>query len=338
MVEKVFSRFARALAAGAFCALFLSCVDEGPRSPGPRFDALENCGGEASAGAAMDASAGGLDASAADLAPVEPRPAEPAPAASLPPKVLLISVDGLRPDAIVQAPAPNLLGLACRGAYSWRAQTVYPSVTLPSHASMVSGFPPEVHGLLWNDWRPVFIQVPTVFSAASRAGLRTVMVVGKEKLQQLAIPGTVDTYVFAAGGEEDVAVNALAEIRRGFDLLFVHFPMVDITGHGTSWMSDPYLRQVARTDALIGRLLAAVPEHTTVIVSADHGGKGFGHFSTHPEDFTIPWIIAGPNVRKGHLIAAPIATTDTAATVAHLFGLALPAEALGRYVQEAFAR
>lgn len=253
-------------------------------------------------------------------------------------KVLLVSIDGLRPDAIFKAPAPTLLRLASDGAFSWEAQTIKPSMTLPSHASMVSGYPFEAHGIGWNDWRPGYVRVPTVFAAVKQAGYRTVMVVGKDKMQQLAIPGTVDTYVYAGDGDDDVAANAVIEIARGFDFMFVHLPLVDLAGHAYTWMSKQYLAQVAATDAAVGRILAALPAGTTVIVTADHGGKGYIHVNELAEDYTIPWIISGPRTRRGHIITSPISTTDTAATVAFLFGVSLPGDAVGQYVQEAFAR
>ena len=51
--------------------------------------------------------------------------------------------DGLRPDAISMAGAVNIQSLAARGAYTWTAQTILPSNTLPSHISMLTGYPPE---------------------------------------------------------------------------------------------------------------------------------------------------------------------------------------------------
>jgi len=253
-------------------------------------------------------------------------------------KVVLISIDGCRPDALFQAPAKNILALAARGSFSWQAQTINPSITLPSHSSMLSGYPPEVHGMLWNDWRPGYIPVPTVFSAAQAAGLRTVMVVGKEELQQLAIPGTVDTYVFAPGADENVVDNALVEVQRGFDLMFVHLPMVDYQGHLNNWMSDVQLQQVAETDRHVGRILNAISPDTTVIITADHGGHGYIHWSDLPEDYTIPWIAAGPGIRVGHQITQPVRTLDTAATVAHILDVRLRSDTIGRHVQEAFTK
>src|SRR5262245_4304568 len=69
------------------------------------------------------------------------------PTLAPPPKLVLISIDGLRPDAIFQTSAPNLLALAQSGAYSWQAQTIFPPVTLPAHASMLCGCPVESHNL-----------------------------------------------------------------------------------------------------------------------------------------------------------------------------------------------
>src|SRR3954467_13850903 len=57
-------------------------------------------------------------------------------------KVVIISIDGLRGAAIQAAGAANILGLSARGAYSWNAQTILPSNTLPAHISMLTGYTP----------------------------------------------------------------------------------------------------------------------------------------------------------------------------------------------------
>jgi predicted AlkP superfamily pyrophosphatase or phosphodiesterase len=77
----------------------------------------------------------------------------PAPAQALT-AVIIISIDGLRPDAVQSAPAPSILALTGRGSYSWSAQTILPSNTLPSHVSMLTGFLPEAHGVTWDDYLP----------------------------------------------------------------------------------------------------------------------------------------------------------------------------------------
>ncbi len=190
----------------------------------------------------------------------------------------------------------------------------------------------------WNYWWPErgYIPVPTVFGAARAVGLRTVMVVGKDKLLHLNAPNTVDTFVLAPYGDDDVVDKAVAEARRGFDLMLVHLPLVDQAGHESGWMSEKYLQRVGATDATLGRLLASLAPQTTVVVTADHGGEGHVHWNNLPEDFRIPWIIAGPGIRRGHAIDSPIATVDTAATIARILSLPFPRDATGRPVDEAF--
>ncbi len=270
-------------------------------------------------------------------APPLPAPT-PTPAPS--PKVAILSVDGLRADALAKTDLPALGGLALRGAYTYAARTVTPSETLPGHASMLSGVDPRVHKITWdwNDFRPEngFIAVPTVFSVARAAGLRTVMVVGKPKLQHLAAPGSVDSFVLTERGDADVANEAIVQAGIGFDLLFVHFPDVDLAGHAEGWMSPGYLEKLTAVDQAIGRLLAALPSETTVIVTADHGGKDRSHGKEIPENLTVPWIVAGPRVDRHGPLSTRVQETDTAATALFVLGLKLPGTCTGEAVREAF--
>jgi len=82
--------------------------------------------------------------------------------------VVIIMVDGLRPDALKQAKVPILEGLAKRGSSTMKAQTVTPSLTLPAFASMLTGLPVEQHGVDWNAYEAPrgFIRAPTVFEIA----------------------------------------------------------------------------------------------------------------------------------------------------------------------------
>ena len=68
--------------------------------------------------------------------------------------VVVIMVDGLRPDALKHAKVPTLDGLIKRGASTMKARTVEPSLTLPAFASMMSGLPVAQHGVDWNEYDP----------------------------------------------------------------------------------------------------------------------------------------------------------------------------------------
>jgi predicted AlkP superfamily pyrophosphatase or phosphodiesterase len=253
---------------------------------------------------------------------------------------VIVSVDGLRGDAPTQTPMSNIYGLTRRGAYTWKAQTVYPSMTLPAHTSMLTGFLPTAHGILWDDYNAAKpnCSVPTVFEIAHEAGLRTVLVAGKDKFRHLEISGTIDSFVLVKLGDVEVANQAIVQVQAGFDLMFVHFPDVDIVGHAKGWMSAAYLEQLAVADGAIGRLLSALPPETTIIFTSDHGGKATIHGSTIPEDMTIPWIVAGPRIPgRGRELRTPVRTVDTAATALFVLGLPSPKTASGAVVTEAFS-
>jgi predicted AlkP superfamily pyrophosphatase or phosphodiesterase len=219
-------------------------------------------------------------------------PGRATPAAAAPPSVVVISLDGLRPDAVQAAIAPNLVALAARGSFTYQARTIVPPITLPSHSSMLSGFTPAQHGITWNDYQPErgFIRVPTIFARAHEAGFRTVAVVGKAKLTHLNVPGTIDAFLEV--DDDEAAAAAAVSQARSFGLMFVHLPDTDRAGHAQGWMSPAYLRAVANADAAVGRILDALPAEATVIVCADHGGHGLGHGHEVTEDLNMSFIMS----------------------------------------------
>ena len=68
------------------------------------------------------------------------------------PKVLLIGIDGVRPDVLAEVPTPHLDALADAGWYTDRARTTTPSVSGPSWSSMLTGVWPEKHGVTNNNF------------------------------------------------------------------------------------------------------------------------------------------------------------------------------------------
>lgn len=277
-------------------------------------------------------------ASAACGGPTAPS-AYPTPAATPtpPPRVAVVSIDGLRPDALTAETAPNILAFAERGAYTLAAQTVFPSTTLPGHTSMLTGLEPSAHGITFDEYREAFqLTTPTLLSLARAAGKQTVMVIGKNKLKQLALAGSLDTFVLTTRGDDDVVNETITALSAGFDLLFVHLPQTDQTGHVSGWMSAEYAAQLQKTDAAFGRLLAVLPTGTTVILTADHGGHVRDHGTRDRVDMTVPWIIVGPKVLHRGPLARLVRAVDTTPTVLGLLGVAAPPNLAGQPVAEAF--
>lgn len=114
--------------------------------------------------------------------------AAPSLAAKASPRVVMISIDGLRPEVYLDPAGqglrmPNLVAL-CRAGACARAMTpVFPSVTYPAHTSLVTGTRPAEHGIVSNfvrgqDWylKAADIGSPTLWQAARAAGRKTAIV------------------------------------------------------------------------------------------------------------------------------------------------------------------
>lgn len=258
--------------------------------------------------------------------------------------VVIISIDGLRPDALDIAYTPNLDELKARGTYFPNAQTVKISVTLPSHASMLSGMVPEKHGILWGEpfvgWPGM--NGPTLFTVAHDAGLRTAMVFGKEKLNYLVLGDSVDTLFGEEVHDTEVKNQAVKVIQENMpNVLFIHFPDTDRIGHDFGWMSANQFDAITFVDGLIGEIVATLGEgghldNTLLIVTADHGGHGSQHGDDSPPDRTIPWLAVGPGVPSGVTLPRSINTYDTAATVLYALDLPIPENWDGQPVLEIF--
>ncbi len=259
--------------------------------------------------------------------------------------VFIVSFDGARPDAMQSSKMPELSAMVAEGAACWNAQTVFPSVTLIAHTSMLTGVGPEKHRVDWNDWVPEkgLVTVPTVFSIAKQRGFSTAMFVGKEKFKHLNLPDTVDSFEFPDYSETVVAQTAARYITdKKPQLCFIHFADPDGTGHKYGWCSPEQKSALAEGDTALGAVrraieTAGIAGDSVIIVTADHGGHDKTHGSHAREDMTIPWIVWGKGVKKGFTITAPVTTFDTAATALWLMHVAVPEEWDGRPVTTAFA-
>lgn len=256
-------------------------------------------------------------------------------------RVLVVSFDGMRPDTIAAAPMPNLLRLMKNGAYTLSATTISYPTTLPSHTSMLSGLCMEKHGLGFNSRNLYrgYSQGVDIFDLTHNANMKSVMIVAKDKLEQIPAPGTVDVFELYPN-EPLIAQAAIEMMPSDFDLMFLHFPSGDVIGHKWGWMSLKQLSAFNQSDEALGLVLEALEangmrESTLVIVTADHGGHDQTHDGTKMEDYIIPWVASGPGVVPGELNSV-VKTMDTAATIAYALGLPLQPEWDGIPIYEAF--
>jgi predicted AlkP superfamily pyrophosphatase or phosphodiesterase len=263
--------------------------------------------------------------------------------------VLVVSIDGLRPDAIAAFHLETLGRLMREGSYSLEAQTILPSKTLPSHTSMLTGLTPEDHGVLWNRESDEHgaVGVPTIFELARRHGFHTAAFFSKAKFRHLQGEDALYHWEGPSSNLDNwmatrTVPNAIQYMEhRRPNLLFVHIGEPDYAGHTTGWMSMFYGWATRRADAAVERLLEAADAtygrgKYTVIVTSDHGGHGRDHGSDAPEDVTIPWIAWGQGVSAIGALPPGVRTMDTAATALWLLGVEIPPTFAGRAVTTAF--
>ncbi len=281
------------------------------------------------------------------------------PAMAAPPSgvkhVFVISFDQGNPDLIRRIAMPAFQQMAAAGARSWEAYTIVPSITLPSHVSMLTGVGIQKHQVTWNDYQPDkgFVNVPTVFSLAKERGLKTAMFVAKEKFKHLNLPNTVDVLIWPQPNDDAKSVASAFAAEFGKlkpNLVFIHFRDPDTVGHRTGAYSPEKIQALKDCDEALQTIkdavaAAGVLQNSVFILTADHGshdsknreGKTVGsHGDSRPEDVMIPWVAWGKGVKKDFTITAPVVQYDTAATALWLLKVPLPEHFWGRPVTSAF--
>jgi arylsulfatase A-like enzyme len=145
--------------------------------------------------------------------------AHAAPAPANP--VLLVSIDGLRPNDVIEADKrglalPNLRRLLAEGAHAAGVRGVLPTFTLPSHASLLTGVSPARHGVLNNlTFRPANaggapgynlasgIKAPSLWDAAHARGLGTASVNWPVSLGSPSIDANISNVFVSPGTTQD---------------------------------------------------------------------------------------------------------------------------------------
>lgn len=232
-------------------------------------------------------------------------PAAPSPSAPVR-KVLIIGIDGLRPDALARARTPNLDTLIAEGAYSDRTHTDVLTRSGPGWTSVFTSAWSPSHGVRNNafeGWRRE--EYPTFLSRLkeARPGMNAGAVVNWAPIGSRLV-GT-DGFWMAPGGDGEVAAESAKLIRLGLaDVLFVHFDDADHAGHrfGFHPRMPFYIWAIERIDRRVGELRAAILERAAageewlVLSTSDHGGSYRHHGEDVPEHRTVFLLAHGPGV------------------------------------------
>ena len=265
--------------------------------------------------------------------------------------VVLIGLDGWGAYSVPKADMPTVKSLMKDGSYTLESRSILPSSSACNWASMIMGAGPELHG--FTEWGSTKPDLPS--RVLTHYGLFP-SVIGLLRDQR---PEAEIGYIYEWGGManlcEKKAINHFAQTKgagtakdaadyikeKKPTFTMIAFDEPDGTGHGKGHNTDAYYEKLKELDGYIAQIVDAVKEagiydNTIIILTADHGGINKGHGGKTMQEMQIPFIVCGKNVKVGHQITSSVMQYDTAATIAHIFGLERPQVWIARPVTEIF--
>jgi len=272
----------------------------------------------------------------------------------VPPDILLVTLDTTRADVLgaygaTPSPSPALDALAAEARVYDEALTVTP-LTLPAHASLMTGQYPVRHGIRGNGPRRLSRDATTVAERLVGQGYRTGAFVSAAVLDRsFGLDQGFETYIDEVGPAEgrtgavasvDAAVTTDAfgswlvrEVRDAETPFFawVHYydPHAPYRDHGNG-QADPYRSEIAHVDEQLGLALAAVralgrERPLAIVVAGDHGESLGEHgelthgYFVYRSTMRVPLLIQAPGVAAGR-VPQPVSLVDLAPTLLGLAG------------------
>lgn len=282
--------------------------------------------------------------------------------------MVLITIDTLRADHLgcygdKQIKTPNIDALASDGTRFERAFSVVP-VTLPSHATMLTGTYPMLSGMHDFSLNKLNPSQPTLASVLKQSGYATGAVIAAAVLDsRFGLNQGFDFYYdhfdfnrldetnldeMERPGNEvaDVALDWLEKNWQKKFFLWMHlydphFPYKPPEPYRTEYAGRLYDGEIAFADVQVGRLVRflkdmGVYENTVILLAGDHG-EGLGEHGEKTHGFFIynstmhvPLMIRLPGVAGGKTVLEPVSLVDVMPTALSAAGVDIPAEVQGK--------
>lgn len=278
--------------------------------------------------------------------------------------VLLVTLDTTRADYLgvygqPRIRTPHLDALGGQGVVFTKAFSSAP-LTLPAHASLLTGATPLVHGVRDNFGASLPAGVPTLAETLAAGGWATGAVVGAAVLDagsglergfqsyddlRPAASGAAAPVERDGGEVIDHALALLERLRAGPFLLWVHLydahlPYQPPAPYSELYASDAYGGEVAYLDALVGRLTerlrVAGVRDVLVVVAGDHG-EGLGEHGEpdhgvflYDSTLHVPLLLWAPGTLRRARIDRVVRDIDVMPTLLDLLGLEVPPGVAGR--------
>ncbi|MFT5424992.1 MAG: hypothetical protein ACI89L_002795 [Phycisphaerales bacterium] len=260
-------------------------------------------------------------------APASAQPIDSTPAPAPQRRVLVIGVDGFKPDAIAAANTPAFDALVANGTYNDNAQCEDLTYSGPNWSTILHGVHRDRHGVVSNSYEPSNLaNYPDLLAHVEHAhpGWTTARLDTWDSMYQNQ-PTGADIFLFKSyddGGDDYVAQTAATIIAGdyeaapdGVNVIFVYLGNVDIAGHTHGFHKDQpgYLAGIEVADAQIAVMADAVAkreaqhdEDWLIILTSDHGGNiDGGHAGNTIDRRTIPFLVSGRLAAKGRQVPEP---------------------------------
>ena len=241
-------------------------------------------------------------------------------------RVLLIGIDGCRPDALEAARTPHVDALIRNGCWTKNTRILgeryqkNDTISGPAWSSFLTGVWADKHGVHDNSFDGHQLEkFPHLFRRVKEKwpDARLGSFVDWEPIDRFIVQAADTRVVFPAKGallyaqfDKVLARSAVEFLARPDSCAaMVYFGPPDENGHSHGFHPDvpQYIAAIERTDEHIGELIAAIKarpayaqEDWLVIVSTDHGGKDKGHGDGHSEAeiYGTFLVVSGPSAQR----------------------------------------
>ncbi|WP_035236355.1 alkaline phosphatase family protein [Desulfobacter vibrioformis] len=255
-------------------------------------------------------------------------------------RVVILNIDGCRMDVMRQESLPNVQKAEAEGSsLPGGLTTVYRALTNPAFASILTGAPPQKHGIKDNNFgQSIGIEalpdiVPTILYGSMHVAHFS------KPEWDCRIVSLPERSVWKS--DSVVQEQLLNDLKNRDDVrLFVmDYSEADFLAHAFGSTSEEYRSGLRNIDTKIGKIRDFIASddryRTAIIICSDHGVVAIDHsYLLFDAEKYVPFIISGPGIQQGYTLEGHGSIMDIGCTAAYLLGIRYPEFASGRVFSE----
>ena len=256
------------------------------------------------------------------------------------PHVMMVLLDGWRPDVIAAAHTPTIDMMMQDSAYSMEARVEDTAISGSGHSRFLTGVHRDKHNVHGNSFGDAnYQEYPYWFNLLKyeRPEMHTAAYHNWLPMANTALDFSVCGYcvdMYVTGSDNSIATQLATDLaNQQMDAVTIVIDAPDAAGHGYGFHPSipQYVAAMNQSDAWLGMIMDAIFARTNyaeedwmVIISSDHAGSGYGHGYNIPEHRKVPLIIWGAE-SLGPIWPAPD-SVDIVPTALHHLGVEVRAE------------